>query len=152
MKLFPSSSWILSISTSTNGSAFAIQSGQRQQVVKSMNSEARQGFPNGSSGKESAFNAGDTGDAGSIPGMGRSPGRGNGNPPQYSCRENHRDSGAWRAAGQRVGQDWAPMRIHIAVSVGSALCLSFLRKTGVLIPAASQHCGKDWLSSYVERN
>ena len=67
-----------------------------------MNSEARQGFPNG---KESELTAGDTGDAGSIPGVGRSPGRGNGHTPQYPCLENHRDRGAWRAPAQRVGQD-----------------------------------------------
>ena len=49
----------------------------------------------GSVGKESARNAGDTGDAGSIPGSGRSPGEGNGNPLQYSCLENSMDGGAW---------------------------------------------------------
>ena len=48
----------------------------------------------GSDGKESAYNAGD---AGSIPGSGRSPGEGNGNPFQYSCLENSMDSGAWLA-------------------------------------------------------
>ena len=48
-------------------------------------------LPNGSSGKESACNAGDTGDAGSIPGSGRSPGEEHGNPFQYSCLENPMD-------------------------------------------------------------
>ena len=43
-----------------------------------------QGFPGGSDGKESACNAGDLG---LIPGLGRSPGEGNGNPLQYSCLE-----------------------------------------------------------------
>ena len=37
------------------------------------------------------------GDAGSIPGSGRSPGGGHGNPPQYSCLENPMNRGAWRA-------------------------------------------------------
>ena len=46
------------------------------------------GFPDSSEGKESACNAGDTGDEGSIPGSGRSPGGGNSNPLQYSCLEN----------------------------------------------------------------
>ena len=45
----------------------------------------KMGFLCGSAGKESACNAGDLG---SIPGLGRSPGGGNGNPPQYSCLEN----------------------------------------------------------------
>ena len=53
------------------------------------------GFPDGSAGKESACNAGDTGDIGSIPGSGRSPGRGNGNPLQDPCLENPTDRGAW---------------------------------------------------------
>jgi len=52
------------------------------------------GFPGGSVGKEPASNAGDTRDMGSIPGMGRSPGEGNGNPLQYSCLGNPMDRGA----------------------------------------------------------
>ena len=50
------------------------------------------GFPCGSADKESTSNAGDLG---SIPGLGRSPGEGNGNPLQYSCLENPMDGGAW---------------------------------------------------------
>ena len=52
------------------------------------------GFPCGSDGKESSCNAGDLG---SIRGLGRYPGEGNGNPLQYSCMENSMDRGAWRA-------------------------------------------------------
>ena len=52
------------------------------------------GFPGGSDGKESVFNAGDLG---SIPVLGRSPGEGNGNPLQYSCLETPMDRGAWWA-------------------------------------------------------
>ena len=51
-------------------------------------------FPGGSDGKESACNAGDPG---SISGLGRSPGEGNGNPLQYYCLENSTDRGAWQA-------------------------------------------------------
>ena len=47
-------------------------------------------FPTGSDGKASAYNAGDLS---SIPGSGRSPGEGNGNPLQYSCLENPMDRG-----------------------------------------------------------
>ena len=50
------------------------------------------GFPGGSEVKVSASN---TGDLGLIPGLGRSPGEGNGNPLQYSCLENPMDGGAW---------------------------------------------------------
>ena len=52
------------------------------------------GLPGGSDGKASARNAGDLG---LIPGSGRSPGKGNGNPPQYSCLENSMDGGPWSA-------------------------------------------------------
>ena len=50
-------------------------------------------FPGGSVLKNLPANAGD---AGSIPGMGRSPGEGNGNPLHYSCLENAMDRGAWQ--------------------------------------------------------
>ena len=50
------------------------------------------GFPGGSVGKESTCNAGDLG---FIPGLGRSPQRGHGNPLQRSCLENPMDRGAW---------------------------------------------------------
>ena len=49
-------------------------------------------FPGGSDGKASVYNAGDLG---SIPGLERSPGEGNGNPLQYYCLENPMDRGAW---------------------------------------------------------
>ena len=52
------------------------------------------GFTDSSVDKESACNAGDPG---LIPGSGRSPGEGNGNPLQYSCLENPMNGGAWRA-------------------------------------------------------
>ena len=47
--------------------------------------------------KKSVCNAGDTGDAGLIPRLGRSPGGGHGNPLQYSCQENPMDGGTWQA-------------------------------------------------------
>ena len=55
------------------------------------------GFPGGSEVKNLPANAGDVGDVGSIPGWGRVPGEGNGNPLQYSCLEYSTDRGAWRA-------------------------------------------------------
>ena len=51
-------------------------------------------FPGGSDNKESVCNVGDLG---SIPGSGRYPGEGNGNPLQYSCLENPMDGGTWQA-------------------------------------------------------
>jgi len=63
------------------------------------------GFPHSSVGKKSTCNAGDPG---SIPGSGRPPGEGNGNPLEYSCLENLMDRGAWWATVhgvERVGYD-----------------------------------------------
>ena len=61
-------------------------------------------FPGGSDGKASACNAGDLG---LIPGLGRSPGEGHGNPFQYSCLENSMDRAWWATVHglQRVGHD-----------------------------------------------
>ena len=65
------------------------------------------GFPGGSVVKNLPANAGDEC---SIPGSGRSPGEGNGNPHQYSCLENSMDRGAWWAIYSpqcfRLGHDW----------------------------------------------
>ena len=61
------------------------------QKVQIDNTHIPTGFPGGSVGKQSACNAGDSG---SISGLGRSPGEGNGNPLQYSCLENPMDRGA----------------------------------------------------------
>ena len=58
------------------------------------------------SGKESPTSAEDSGDVGSIPGSGRSPEEGNGNPLQYSCLENPKDRGAWWAAVHGVAKSW----------------------------------------------
>ena len=52
-------------------------------------------------------NAENTEEAGLIPGLGRSPGEGNGNPLQYSCLENPMDRGAWRATVHGIAKSWA---------------------------------------------
>ena len=58
-------------------------------------------FPGGSDGKACVYNAGDLG---SIPGLGRSLGEGNGNPLQYYCLENPMDRGAWQATVHGVAK------------------------------------------------
>ena len=66
-------------------------------------------------GKESTCSVGD---AGSIPGSGRSPGGGHGNPLQYSCLENPMDRGAWQAVVQRVAKSQTQLKqlsMHKAV-------------------------------------
>ena len=64
-------------------------------------------FPGGSDGKASAYNAYNAyhmGDPGSIPGSGRSPGEGNGNPLQYPCLETPMDGGTWQATVHGVAK------------------------------------------------
>ena len=60
--------------------------------------------------KNQPANAGDAGDAGSVPGLGRSPGGGRGNPLQYSCLENPMDRGAGRARVHRVAKSRAQLK------------------------------------------
>ena len=66
--------------------------------------------------KNPPANAGDIRDAGSIAGLERSPGEGNGNSLWYACPENSMDGGAWKAiqsmGSQRVGQDGANEHAH----------------------------------------
>ena len=73
------------------------------------------GFPSGSDGKESACNAGDMG---SIPGLGRSPGGGQGNSLQYSYLENPTESRDWWATVHRVAKSWIwlkQLRMHAQI-------------------------------------
>ena len=63
---------------------------------------AGMGFPGSSAAKNPPANAGDAGDTGLIPGLGKSPGEGNGNPLQYFCMENSMDRGVWRVTVHRV--------------------------------------------------
>ena len=51
-------------------------------------------------------NAGDTGEVGLIPGLGRPPGVGNGNPLQYTCLENSMGRGAWQATVHGMANSW----------------------------------------------
>ena len=63
-------------------------------------------FPDGSESKESACHAGDMG---SIPGSERSPGKGNGDPLQYSCLENSMSRGTWQATVHGVTKIWTQL-------------------------------------------
>ena len=65
------------------------------------------GLPWWLSSKESVCNAGGSG---SIPGLGRFPREGNGNPLQYSCQENPMDRGAWRATVPGVAKSWTQLK------------------------------------------
>ena len=67
-------------------------------------------FPGGPVFKNPPANAGDIRDTGSIPGLGRSSGGGNGNPLQYSCLENPMDRGAWWAMVHRIAKSWTQLK------------------------------------------
>ena len=75
-----------------NTYALKARAGQQEHLKQSSDLILGWDFPGGSEVKASASNAGNPG---SIPGLGRSPGEGNGNPLQYSCLENPMDRGAW---------------------------------------------------------
>ena len=64
------------------------------------------GFPGSAVIKNLPASAGGTRDVGSVPGSGRSPGVGNGNPLQYSCLENPVDKGHWQATVRGVAKRW----------------------------------------------
>jgi len=68
------------------------------------NSDMEVGFPSGAGVKNLPANEEDTGDSGSSPGLGRSPGGGNSNPLQYFCLENFMDRGDWRDTVHRIAK------------------------------------------------
>ena len=70
-------------------------------------------FPGGSDSKASAYNVGDLG---SIPGLGGSPGEGNGNSLQYSCLENPMDRGSWQAPVRGVVKSWTRLSDFTSLS------------------------------------
>ena len=77
-----------------------------RKYIQDVHFDILMGCPGGSEGKELAWNAGDLG---SIPGVGRSPGEGNDNPPQCSCLGNPMDTGAWQAIVQGVTKIWTQL-------------------------------------------
>ena len=88
-------------------------------------------FPGGSEVNASAWNAGDLG---AIPGSGRCPGEGNGNPLQCSCLENPRDGGAWWAAICGVAQSQTQLKWFSSSSSSNSLWSSERKR---LIPAGN---------------
>ena len=87
-------------------------------------------FPGGSDGKASAYNAGDPG---SVPGLGRTLGEGNGNPLQYSCLENPMDRGSWQATVSGVTKSWTRLS-----------SLTDFTFTGQLLPDTPFFRGRMW--------
>ena len=100
------------------------------------------GFPGSSDGKESACNAGDLC---SIPGLGRSPGGGYGNPFQYSCLESSIDRGAWQATVNRVTNSqtqlkWLCTHAHILTDFRGG---TVVKNVPANVPAADTRDGFD---------
>ena len=113
-------------------------------------------FPGGSDGKASVYNVRDLG---SIPGLGRFPGEGNGNPLQYSCLEDPMDRGAWcrllSMGSQRVGHDWATslslfshllcwecpplFRLHPSTLLQPCICTRTV--TAIILPCCPSNMG-----------
>ena len=96
------------------------------------------GIPGGSEDKASACNAGDPG---SIPGLGRSSGEGNGNPLQYFCLENPMDRGAWQATVHGVAKSQTRLSDFISLQQLSAnfipVCIQF---ACLVSPPKLYHC------------
>ena len=85
--------------------------------------------------KNSRSNAGDTRDMGLIPGRGKSPGGGHGNPLQYSCLGNPRDRGAWWATVHRVAES--------DTTQAHTMFIKYLGYTSVSLPKHNWHLGLD---------
>ena len=81
-------------------------------MVKSSGKSEKE-LPQWLRGEESACNAGNADDTGSIPALGRTPGGGNGNPVQYSCLENPMDRGAWWATVHRVAKSQTLFNVKV---------------------------------------
>ena len=76
--------------------------------------------------KNPPANAGDIRDMGSIPGSGKTPGGGHGNPLQYSCLENPMDRGTWQAIVYRVAKSWKRLSMHSCWLVYISFCIKLL--------------------------
>ena len=80
-------------------------------------------FPGDSQVKNPPANAGDAGDAGLIPGLGRSPGGGNENPLQYSCQDNPMDRGVWWATVYRVEELHRTEQLSVHTCIVNIYCI-----------------------------
>ena len=77
------------------------------------------GFPNDTVVKNSPAHAGATENSGSVPGLGRSPAEGNGNPIEYSCLGNPMDRRAWQATVYGVAKSWIRLSVNMSQRVSS---------------------------------
>ena len=102
-------------------------------------------FPGGSAVKNLPASAGDTGDTGSIPGLGRFSGGGNGNPLQYSCLENPMDRGDWQSSPQGLKEsemtEWLSTLLHLTLNykIFNRLSLRWVTDRVLHLIVDSQH-------------
>ena len=105
--------------------------GRERSRDQHLNTSVGFGFPWWSDGKESTCNVGDLG---SSPGLGRSPGEGNGNPLQDSCLENPRDRGDWWATVHGAAKSQARLRANTFTSIVWGFPLAEATRTCILHP------------------
>ena len=86
-----------------------------EQLTVSLTSRLSRGFPGGAVVRNLPANAGDAGDSSLIPGSGRSPKVGNGNPLQCSCIENSMDRGTWLATVHGIAKSWTWLNTHTGI-------------------------------------
>ena len=98
-------------------------------------------LPQWLSGKQSTCNTGDKGDAGSIPGLGRSPRQGNGNPLQSYCLENPMDRGAWWATVHGVTKSQTQLSNFTNICTrSSSIPTSPMKPSRTLLPTSGCTC------------
>ena len=93
------------------------------------------GFPEDSMVKNPPTNEGNLGDMGLLPGLGRSPGEGNGYPLQYSCLKSSTDRGTWWSAVHGVPKSWTWLSTHT--------CSIKLSELDVRINSHKLRCGEE---------
>ena len=101
-------------------------------------------LPQWLSSKEFTCSAGDAGDTGSIPGSGKSPGRGNGNPLQYACQESSMDRGAWWAVVHGVAKSWTWLSDWTCMCYIYIQCVYEYKPALILL--GPSHCTPQWVS------
>ena len=142
LRLFGDCAWLLPLSVSNR--AYMVGQNLTTKEELMVIHLPNHWFPSGSDGKASACNVGNLG---SIPGSGRSPGEGNGNPLQYSCLENSMDGGAWWATvhGVAKSQTWLSNFTH---SLRLVLCMYVSLCNVIFIFRTSQYLPINRMKTY----
>ena len=119
-------------------------------MVKYITNPKAHRLPQWLSSQESASNAEATGDAGSISGLGRSPGEGNGNPLQYPCLENPMDRGAWWATVHGVAKSQTWLKWLSRQAYGRCSRSLTLERAGIIKTMVRYHGTAPWRAVITE--